>query len=172
MRGQEEIAFAPGAPDCTVTVSGCDAPHSECRPSKAGVPPRSRRLLVAASRADLPEVTADTVLAGADATREAVLAAVRNATHVHFGCHASSNPAEPSGSMLHLPSGQELPVLEICRIQPRSARLAFLAACGTSRTSQRLADESIHLSSAFLLSLEADGRPSRTSQPRTRTNMR
>lgn len=113
--------------------------------------PRSRGLLVAASLADLPGVTADRVLTGADATREAVLAAVRDATHVHFGCHASSDPAEPSGGVLHLPSGQELPVLDICRIQPRSARLAFLAACGTSRTSQRLADESIHLSSAFLL---------------------
>jgi hypothetical protein len=113
--------------------------------------PRSRGLLVAASLAGLPGVTADRVLTGAGATREAVLAAVRDATHVHFGCHASSDPAEPSGSMLHLPSGQELPVLEICRVQPRSARLAFLAACGTSRASQRLADESIHLSSAFLL---------------------
>jgi hypothetical protein len=113
--------------------------------------PRSRWLLVAASPADLTAVTADTVLAGADVTREAVLAAIRDATHVHFGCHASSDPAEPSGGTLHLPSGQELPVLEICRIQPRSARLAFLAACGTSQASQRLADESIHLSSAFLL---------------------
>ena len=113
--------------------------------------PRSRGLLVAASLASSTGMTADKVLTGADATREAVLAAVRDATHVHFGCHASSDPAEPSGSMLHLPSGQELPVLEICRVQPRSARLAFLAACGTSRTSQRLADESIHLTSAFLL---------------------
>lgn len=110
--------------------------------------PRHRTLLVTASPT---ETTADTMLIGADATQEAVLAAIRNATHIYFGCHASSDPAEPSGSRLHLPSGQQLSVLEICRTRPRSAQLAFLAACGTSRTSQRLADESIHLSSAFLL---------------------
>jgi hypothetical protein len=113
--------------------------------------PGARGLLVAASTAELPGVTAATVLTGAAATRDAVLAALRDATHVHFGCHASSDPAEPSGSVLHLPSGQELPVLDVCRIQPRSARLAFLAACATSRTSQRLPEESIHLTSAFLL---------------------
>jgi hypothetical protein len=113
--------------------------------------PRSRGLLVGTPPAGWPRRGTDKVLTGADATREAVLAAVRDATHVHFGCHASSDPAEPSGSVLHLPSGQELPVLEICRTHPRSARLAFLAACGTSRTSQRLPDEAVHLSSAFLL---------------------
>ncbi|KIF75358.1 hypothetical protein QR77_18465, partial [Streptomyces sp. 150FB] len=84
-------------------------------------------------------------------TREAVLAALGSTPWVHFGCHAATDPTEPSGALLHLPSGEALSVLEICRTQPRSARLAFLAACGTARTSERLSDEAIHITSAFLL---------------------
>ncbi|MFF1418233.1 CHAT domain-containing protein [Streptomyces sp. NPDC058280] len=119
-------------------------------------------LLVASPEDELPGVAAAAgyaagllgarePLVGAAATREAVLAALGSTPWVHFGCHAATDPTEPSGSLLHLPSGEPLSVLEICRTQPRSARLAFLAACGTARTSERLSDEAIHITSAFLL---------------------
>ncbi|GAU69602.1 hypothetical protein SSP35_13_00730 [Streptomyces sp. NBRC 110611] len=119
-------------------------------------------LLVASPEDDLPGVAAATryaagllgahePLVGAAATREAVLAALGSTPWAHFGCHAATDPAEPSGALLHLPSGEPLSVREVCRARPRSARLAFLAACGTARTSERLSDEAIHITSAFLL---------------------
>ncbi|MGW2545945.1 CHAT domain-containing protein, partial [Kitasatospora sp. NPDC001574] len=90
-------------------------------------------------------------LVGTAATREAVLGALGGTQWVHFGCHAATDPAEPSGARLHLPGGEQLSVLEICRARPHAARLAFLTACGTARTSERLSDEAIHITSAFLL---------------------
>lgn len=119
-------------------------------------------LLVAAPEEELPGVAAAAgyaagllgarePLVGAAATRDAVLAALGATSWVHFGCHAATDPAEPSGALLHLPNGEALSVLEICRTRPRSAQLAFLAACGTARTSERLSDEAIHITSAFLL---------------------
>ncbi|MEW1793580.1 CHAT domain-containing protein [Streptomyces niveus] len=119
-------------------------------------------LLVAAPEEELPGVAAAAgyaagllgarePLVGAAASREAVLAALGATSWVHFGCHAATDPAEPSGALLHLPNGETLSVLEICRTRPRSAQLAFLAACGTARTSERLSDEAIHITSAFLL---------------------
>ncbi|WP_159038294.1 CHAT domain-containing protein, partial [Streptomyces sp. WM6386] len=53
--------------------------------------------------------------------------------------------------MLHLPSGEQVSVREICQVRPRAAQLAFLAACGTARTTERLSDEAIHITSSFLL---------------------
>ncbi|MEV0176809.1 CHAT domain-containing protein [Streptomyces sp. NPDC050803] len=119
-------------------------------------------LLVAAPEDDLPGVAeaagyaaellgARQPLIGPTATREAVLAALHDASWAHFGCHAATDPAEPSGALLHLPSGEPVSVLEICRARPRAAQLAFLAACGTARTAERLTDEAIHITSSFLL---------------------
>ncbi|MGN5381328.1 CHAT domain-containing protein [Streptomyces lasalocidi] len=119
-------------------------------------------LLVAAPEDDLPGVAAATAhaaellgagvpLIGPAATREAVLAALHDASWAHFGCHAATDPTEPSGALLHLPSGEPVSVLEICRARPRAAQLAFLAACGTARTAERLTDEAIHITSSFLL---------------------
>ncbi|MET9401674.1 CHAT domain-containing protein [Kitasatospora sp. NPDC002965] len=119
-------------------------------------------LLVAAPENEMPGVAeaaryaagllrAPAPLVGTAATREAVLGALGGTQWVHFGCHAATDPAEPSGARLHLPSGEQLSVLEICRARPHAARLAFLTACGTARTSERLSDEAIHITSAFLL---------------------
>ncbi|TJZ98268.1 CHAT domain-containing protein [Actinacidiphila oryziradicis] len=136
--------------------------HARTQPATRSAPDGSRALLVAAAEDDLPGVAAaakfaaqrlgaQSPLTGATATREAVLASLADVTWVHFGCHATSNPTKPSGSLLHLPSGERLSVLEICRARPRVARLAYLAACGTARTSERLTDEAIHITSAFLI---------------------
>lgn len=121
-----------------------------------------RPLVVSSTEDDLPGtgaaalealrvLGASTVVIGSAATRDAVLAGLREVTWAHFGCHAVSDPAEPSGGMLRLPGGEQLPVLEICRARPPAARLAFLTACGTARTAERLPNETIHLSSAFLV---------------------
>ncbi|MEV6974209.1 CHAT domain-containing protein [Kitasatospora sp. NPDC093806] len=119
-------------------------------------------LLVAAPEEELPGVAgaaryaaellrAPAPLIGAAATRAVVLDALAGTPWAHFGCHAAADPAEPSGARLHLPSGEQLSVLEICRARPDAARLAFLAACGTARSSERLSDEAIHITGAFLL---------------------
>lgn len=119
-------------------------------------------LMVAAPEDDMPGVAAaahyaagllraPAPLIGASATRDAVLRALGGTPWVHFGCHAATDPDEPSGALLHLPSGERLSVLEICRARPRAARLAFLTACGTARTPDRLSDEAIHITSAFLV---------------------
>ena len=121
-----------------------------------------RALLVAAAEDDLPGAEAAAreaaallgagdLLAGDAATRDAVLARLAGATWAHFGCHATSDPSEPSGGTLHLPNGETLTVGEISAARPKRARLAFLTACGTARTAERLASEAVHLSSAFLV---------------------
>ncbi|WP_328872704.1 CHAT domain-containing protein [Streptomyces sp. NBC_00287] len=125
-------------------------------------PGRGGALLVAEPEEELPGVAAATgyaaqllgappPLIGTAATRQAVLGALHDASWAHFGCHAATDPTEPSGALLQLPSGEPVSVLEICRARPRAARLAFLAACGTARTAERLTDEAIHITSSFLL---------------------
>ncbi|MER6026598.1 CHAT domain-containing protein [Streptomyces sp. NPDC001851] len=136
--------------------------HARARARQRGTADHGSALLVAAPEDDLPGVAAATAraaellgapepLTGPLATREAVLAALRDASWAHFGCHAATDPTEPSGALLHLPSGEPVSVLEICRARPRAARLAFLAACGTARAAERLTDEAIHITSSFLL---------------------
>ncbi|MGW7002416.1 CHAT domain-containing protein [Streptomyces sp. NPDC054933] len=136
--------------------------HARSRAADRHTADSGRALLVAAAEDDLPGAAAAAGLAaerlaapapliGAAATREAVLAALGAAAWTHFGCHATTDPAQPSGSLLHLPSGEHLSVLDICRARPHVARLAFLTACGTARTSERLADEAVHITSAFLI---------------------
>ncbi|MGX1272772.1 CHAT domain-containing protein [Streptomyces phaeoluteigriseus] len=136
--------------------------YARARVERRGPAADGGALLVAAPEEELPGVAAATryaagllgagePLIGAAATRDAVLAGLGTASWAHFGCHAATDPAAPSGALLHLPSGESLPVLDICRARPGTARLAFLAACGTARTSERLSDEAIHITSAFLL---------------------
>ncbi|MFE6361643.1 CHAT domain-containing protein [Streptomyces sp. NPDC057806] len=162
------------APDCALDGCGTalDAVVSSYVPglrTLAHTRSRARRrpghggaLLVAEPEQELPGVAAATAYAagllgapapliGAAATREAVLGALHQASWAHFGCHAATDPTEPSGALLRLPSGEPVSVLEICRARPSAARLAFLAACGTARTAERLTDEAIHITSSFLL---------------------
>ncbi|MEU9455848.1 CHAT domain-containing protein [Streptomyces sp. NPDC048277] len=136
--------------------------YARARARRRGTADHGSALLVAAPEDDLPGVAAAAAhaaellganepLIGPAATREAVLAALHDASWAHFGCHAATDPSEPSGALLHLPSGEPVSVLEICRARPRAAQLAFLAACGTARTAERLTDEAIHITSSFLL---------------------
>ncbi|WP_410646598.1 CHAT domain-containing protein [Amycolatopsis sp. cmx-4-54] len=85
-----------------------------------------------------------------DSSRESVRAALPWASWVHFACHAETRPAEPSASGLQLWDGP-LTVAEISTLNLADAELAFLSACSTARGAQELADESIHLASAFQL---------------------
>ncbi|MEU8826391.1 CHAT domain-containing protein [Streptomyces sp. NPDC048636] len=89
-------------------------------------------------------------LVGAAATREAVLAALPGAAVAHFACHAGSDPADPAASHLLLHDGP-LNLTAISTLHLDGAELAYLSACGTARGGARLADEAIHVASAFQL---------------------
>jgi CHAT domain len=87
-------------------------------------------------------------------TRASVLAGLAEAGIAHFACHASSDPAEPSRSMLILHDHETCPltVSSLAPVRLDHAQLAYLSACQTSHTaSVELSDESIHLTSAFQL---------------------
>lgn len=89
-------------------------------------------------------------LVGREATRVAVLGALPGSGVTHFACHASSDPHDPTASHLLLHDGA-LNLGDIAGLRLDGAELAYLSACGTSRGSTRLADEALHLASAFQL---------------------
>ncbi|MFE9187557.1 CHAT domain-containing protein [Micromonospora haikouensis] len=89
-------------------------------------------------------------LVGAAATRAAVRSALPGAAVVHFACHAESDPADASASRLVLHDGP-LTAIEVSRLRLDGAELAYLSACTTARGSAVLADEAIHIASAFQL---------------------
>lgn len=71
----------------------------------------------------------------------------------HSACHANSDPANSSASLLLLADylTRPLTVLDLGRMHLDGAELAFLSACATARTSTELSDEAIHLASACQL---------------------
>lgn len=87
------------------------------------------------------------------ATRQAVLDALPRARWAHFACHAASDLANPSASRLLLTDHQESPltVQDIAGLYLDHVDLAFLSACSTAQGGFDLADEVIHLASAFQL---------------------
>lgn len=92
-------------------------------------------------------------LVGEDATREAVLS--RLATHpwAHFACHAGADPTDPSRShlLVYDHADRPLSVLEVSRLRLDSSAFAYLSACSTAVTTPRLADEALHVVTAFQL---------------------
>ena len=135
--------------------------HARSRPVAA-----QRRLLsVAMSRtpgqAPLPATLAEAEalvrrlggehpLVDAAATRGNVGSALASASWAHFACHAHSDPASPSNSHLLL-HDRPMSVTEVSRLRLEHAELAYLSACSTARGSAKLADEAIHIASAFQL---------------------
>ena len=94
-----------------------------------------------------------TVLTGPHATHDAVLAALPAGRWAHFACHGASDLGNPSASCLLLADHRQRPltVVDVARLRLDGAGLAFLSACSTARPGGRLADEAIHLASAFQL---------------------
>ncbi|WP_344358021.1 CHAT domain-containing protein [Streptomyces gobitricini] len=93
------------------------------------------------------------VLYGEQATFEQVMDALPRHPCVHFACHGVSEPADPSSGRLlvHDHRARPLTVREISRLELPAARLAVLSACETARGGGELADEAIHITSAFQL---------------------
>ncbi|MFI9583774.1 CHAT domain-containing protein [Streptomyces sp. NPDC052236] len=93
------------------------------------------------------------VLLGAAAHREALVTGLAQHPWLHFSGHAVADPAKPSASRLLVHDHLEHPltVADISRLDLRGAELAYLSACGTAHAGLRLADESLHLTSALQL---------------------
>jgi CHAT domain-containing protein len=91
------------------------------------------------------------LLSDATATATRVLLGLSGHEYVHFACHAESDPLSPSRSRLLLHDG-DLPVTRIGGLRLDGAELAYLSACSTAQTGvPELADEAIHIASAFQL---------------------
>lgn len=94
------------------------------------------------------------IIDGPGATRPAVLSALRRCRRAHFACHAVSDLDDPSAGYLELHDHQEiwrLTVADVAPLRLDRVGLAYLSACSTFQTGVELADESIHLGSAFQL---------------------
>ncbi|MFI2663535.1 CHAT domain-containing protein [Micromonospora carbonacea] len=90
------------------------------------------------------------VVSGTAATRDTVLTALPKAQIAHFACHGNSDLTNPSESLLLLADHHNHPLTALDLAHLRlDAELAFLSACSTARPGGRLADEVIHLASAF-----------------------
>ncbi|MFI6107511.1 CHAT domain-containing protein [Streptomyces sp. NPDC051310] len=89
-------------------------------------------------------------LRDADATPEAVLAALRAHTHAHLACHGVRDPADPSQSRLLLHGG-DLALRQLASERLQGAEFAYLSACHSAAPGKELADEVISVASAFQL---------------------
>ncbi len=94
------------------------------------------------------------LLEGSDATYGSVGAALQQSRFAHFSCHAVAEGSEPSAGRLVLSDHEERPltVRDISRLNLDRSDLAFLSACASAAGGGlAMADESIHLASAFQL---------------------
>jgi len=90
------------------------------------------------------------VLRGNDASRDAVLAAMRVQPVIHFSCHGRATMDQPLASALILGDGTELTVEDVLRQPTIPTRLAVLSACETAVVGIALPDEAIGLPAAFI----------------------
>jgi tetratricopeptide (TPR) repeat protein len=89
--------------------------------------------------------------------RTAVLRALKSCTVAHFACHGCADPAEPAQSALLVgrDTQERLTVADLDEVftDKTNAQVAYLSACSTAEIQAlELANESIHLGSAFQLS--------------------
>ncbi|MEU2247017.1 CHAT domain-containing protein [Streptomyces sp. NPDC019224] len=90
------------------------------------------------------------LMAGADATVDAVGRALEAHPWVHFSCHGVSELLSPSQSGLVLYDGR-LTVSDVAGRRPANPELAVLSACSASRGGVELSDEAVQLAAAFQL---------------------
>lgn len=94
------------------------------------------------------------ILEGPDANYHNVQATLQQSRWVHFACHAEAKGDEPFASRLILSDVEQRPLTvgDISRLDLDGTDLAFLSACESALGGDlAMADESIHLASAFQL---------------------
>jgi CHAT domain-containing protein len=92
------------------------------------------------------------VLVLSEPTRDTVLRALDEHPIAHLACHARADQVDPGSSVLILPD-HEIAPLTVNTISTRHiiGALAYLSACDTTISVPQLADESIHITGAFLV---------------------
>ncbi|MFJ4526200.1 CHAT domain-containing protein [Streptomyces sp. NPDC088810] len=101
-----------------------------------------------------PDPTGPDGLSPHTPTKAAVLEHLRDCSIAHFACHGASDPTDPSQSLLllHDYATDPLTVASLAPVHLDHAQLAYLSACRTAAIdTSDLADEAIHLTSAFQL---------------------
>lgn len=89
-------------------------------------------------------------LQGHQATVEATLDAMEQASCVHLACHAYQNITDPTQSGFHLHDGA-LSLAAIAGKSFNNKALAFLSACQTAAGDKQLPDEAVHLAAGMLV---------------------
>lgn len=144
LRALAYVRRMPGPPahPSTLIVAQPEAPGAS--------PLRGITEEVTALRALLPGAT---LIAGADATKEAVLTALGDHDVVHLACHAMTDVHAPGTSRLLLADHESAPltVAELAALHLPGRQLAMLSACSTSEISPDLSNEALHLTGAFQL---------------------
>jgi CHAT domain-containing protein/tetratricopeptide (TPR) repeat protein len=88
-------------------------------------------------------------LGGADATREAVMEALREAEIVHFSCHGRACIGKPMESGLLMAYDKYVTVGDLFEVKGLGGQLAALSACDAGVIGETLPDEVIGLPVAF-----------------------
>ena len=83
------------------------------------------------------------------ATVESTLAAINQHTWVHFACHGSQHPDEPTQSAFEL-HDRPLTLVDLMSTVSENAELAFLSACETAVGDKKIPEESAHLAAGML----------------------
>ncbi|WP_238006524.1 CHAT domain-containing protein [Dactylosporangium sp. AC04546] len=91
------------------------------------------------------------VLRGAEARYDAVLDALPRRAIVHFACHGVADWQYPAASRILLTDHRTAPLTlrELAGLGPFDGALCYLSACSTADATPSLADQAIHLTSAF-----------------------
>ncbi|KAG2073862.1 hypothetical protein BDR04DRAFT_1049358 [Suillus decipiens] len=92
-----------------------------------------------------------THLSGDEATQASALEALRRNNWVHLACHGKQDYALPSNSHFAM-RNKPLTLLDIMENDAPQAEFAFLSACHTSRSDEKLPDEVIHLTAGLQFS--------------------
>ncbi|MFJ1871123.1 CHAT domain-containing protein [Streptomyces chartreusis] len=125
-------------------------------PALAVAVPGTPPLKAAMAEAQLViDAVGGTLLAGAEAGREAVLASLATHPIAHFACHARSDPASLTSSHLVL-TDTLLTVHDLADLNLPAASLAFLSACSTAQPSLAALDQSLPISTAFQIAGYSD----------------
>ncbi len=152
------VSYAPSA----VALSAADGASVQARaypPFLAGVgDPQPDTAPLPFARAELEQIAEifdperREILIGDSATKDALLAVVAGASHLHLACHGAFDALEPLDSALFL-AGEALTLREILALDTfRGCRLAVLSACQTALTDvRRSTDEAIGLPAGFLM---------------------
>ena len=122
---------------------------------QAPLPGVAKEVAMARRTLPVPVVLADPgETADSLPTKANVLRYLPACSIAHFACHAESDPTDPSRSRVLLRDDQSDPltVASLAPVYHDDLELTYLSACSTALTATtNLADEAIHLTSAFLL---------------------